>query len=216
MFLKRLKIAFNIVIGILLSPVLILIFLVLLIFPIEKKKTKKWQKPYNSQAEHEKMVQDRAKRFSIPYVEPEDALPDEDFAKRIDEFICLQFWSCNDYSGGITMRELVAADDPKNKACVLAFLQEHPIMELLHGDRDEQACDVNRWKIRFIFDDVRLNRTISGYGCTELTAPYLFEMCRHLPEILSQSEKEERIWQERMLEMQLRKWTTEAQQQNKS
>ena len=81
------------------------------------------------------------------------------------------------------MSELVAADHPEKKEQVLAFLQEHPIADLLHGDRYEQAKDMSNWKISFIFDDTRLNRTILGYGHTKLTNPYLKMIYSNLTEI---------------------------------
>lgn len=113
------------------------------------------------------------------------------------------------------MRELIAADHPEKKERVLAFLREHPITELLQGDRYMQAGDVDRWKIRFIFDDPGLNRTIEGYGRTELTDPYLSEMCGCLPRILSKEEQAEEVWRQRILESQMRQYTTKEQPEEK-
>ena len=78
---------------------------------------------------------------------------------------------------------------------------------------------MNSWKIRFIFDDPRLNRTIAGYGRTRLTSSYLSTMCGHLPEILSKRERIERIERERIeriererIERDVRKYMAEKQQ----
>ena len=179
---------FVIIIGILLLPILIVLSPVLLVVYFVKKRAKK---RHYAQKWEQKIKELSAKQFATPYTEPVNPVPDAIFAERIGEFTCLQFWSCNDHSGGITMRELVASQHPEKKAQVLAFLQEHPITELLNGERDDGSHDSNRWKIRFIFEESYLNRTICGYGRTELTAPYLFQMCKQLPEILSKDEQEE-------------------------
>ena len=176
MSVKKWKMGLFIVLGILLFPIWILPACIFLLCAkiAEKRKSRRavqrWEARRRAEGE---------KQFAMPYHEPMHPVPDEVFASRIEEFVCIQVWSCNDYSGGITMQELVAAEHPEKKEQILAFLREHPITELLHGDRYEQACDTDRWKIRFIFDDPDLNRTIEGYGHTELTAPYLRALRNH-------------------------------------
>lgn len=185
MSLEKKKTILYIIIGILLLPILILLSPVLLILHFKDKRAEKKKR---QQAREKWEAAHQPTQFQTRYTESPNQ-PDEEFIRRIEEFTCLQFTSRNDYTGRERKQELIAAEHPEKKAKILEFLKEHPIEELLRAERFEKACDANRWELRFIFEDERLNCTISGYGYTEAAAPYLFEICRHIPRILSEEEK---------------------------
>ena len=184
--MKILKTIIKVIIGIILFPILLLLFIIFCIIPNKKDKKKEIE---NRQSFENTMKANSEKRFSIPYIEPKKPVSDDEFMARIQEFTCIQFWSCNDYSGYVTMKELIASEHKDEKERILSFLQEHPISELLHGDCYAQMLDADRWRLRFIFEDESLNRCILGYGTNQVTAPFKRYMIPHIPEILSLKEK---------------------------
>lgn len=198
-----------IIIGILLLPILILLSPVLLIIHYknkraEKKKRQQAREKWEAAHQPTQFKESYTEFYTKSYTESPQQ-PEEEFIRRIGEFTCLQFYSRNDRTGADHKQELIATEHPEKKAKILEFLKEHPIEELLHGQRHANAHDVNRWEFRFIFEDTRLNRTISGYGHTELTAPYLSEMCRYIPRILSEEEKFRQMVERARLERELEK-----------
>lgn len=174
-----------IIVGILLLPILILLSPVLLILHFKNKRAeqKKRQQAWEKWVATHQPIQFQT-RCAESFRQP-----DEEFIRRVGEFTVLQFISRNDYTGRERKRELIAAEHPEKKAKILEFLKEHPIEELLHAERFEAAHDVDRWQLRFIFEDAHLNCAISGYGHTEAAAPYLSGICRHIPLILTDEEK---------------------------
>ncbi len=138
------------------------------------------------------------KKFVIRYNEPSYPVPDYYFANALNDVICIQYWSCNDFSGSIHMGELILSERPDLKDKVLLFLEEHPIITLLESNRHEYAHDRNRWKFRFIFNNTNFNRCICGYGITEISAPYLLELAHLLPEILSEEECAQRDFRKKL------------------
>ena len=129
------------------------------------------------------------KNFTIPYQTPPIPASDEQFLKSINEFICLQYSYRNTYYlSKSSMRELICSEKPELKEKFLRFLEKHPLKILLDGDKYSMADDCDTWEIRFIFDDTNFNRSICGYGRTELTAPYLREILADTCEILCSSE----------------------------
>ena len=205
MSLEKKKAILYIIIGVLLLPILILLSPVLLIIHFkdkraeEKKRQQAWEKWKTT---HEPT------QFQTRYTEVLEQQPSEEFIRRIGEFTVLQFISRNDYTGVERKRELIAAEHPEKKAQILEFLKEHPIEELLRAERFEAAHDVDRWELRFIFEDEHLNCTISGYGHTEAAAPYLSEICRHIPPILTDEEKFRMKAEKARLERELQKMTS--------
>ena len=203
MILKKWKLGLNIFIGIILAvllfPFFVLVSPVFLVIHCKEKKRKQKTKTHKG-----KIRNSSEKCFSLSYIAPTNPLPNDVFIARIAEFTCLQFHSVNDLSGKTRMRELVATEHPEKKARVLEFLQSHPIDELLCGERYMDAMDMNRWCLQFIFEDSSLNRSISGYGWTEQTSPYLSEMVRYIPEILSNEEQAEETFRRKLFEIQMK------------
>lgn len=169
-------IVFNVMIGILFLPVLLIIWLCGKIQ--DKRKARKKAKA---------SVQPRTRQnisFAMPYVQPDVPLNDEAFISRIDEFIGIQYTSLNGLTGKRIDRELVAEKNPELKSKILSFLQEHPIEQLLYGKRDRiDVLDSDHWELRFIFADPGLNRRVSGYGYTEDTRPFLHRLVSYLPDL---------------------------------
>ena len=164
------------------------------IFNIFKKRKKKSYSSINQRSvvSNNKPYTPEVKNFSMTYKIPLVPASDEQFIANINEFICVQYSRRNTYSGNRFMSELICSEHPELKERFLRFLEEHPIKSFLDGDKYSHGCDLNTWEIRFIFDNADLNRTISGYGYTELTAPYLTEILRDTCEILTPSEIFER------------------------
>ena len=122
-----------------------------------------------------KELQDIAAEHSLllEFLEPIVPVCDEVFISRIDEFSCVQYKAFNGLSGKSYACQLISSEKPKCKEQVLAFLKNHPIENLLHGDINSSGFDMDHWEIRFIFEDRNLNRRICGYGTTKTSAPYL-------------------------------------------
>ena len=193
-----------IIIGILLLPILILLSPVLLILHFKNKRAEK--KKYQ-QAREQWVATHQPTQFQTRCTES-FRQPDEEFIRRVGDFTVLQFISRNDYTGGERKRELIAAEHPEKKEQILEFLKEHPIEELLRAERYENAHDANRWELRFIFEDAYLNCAISGYGHTEAAAPYLSEICRQIPPILTDEEKFRMKVEKARLEREMQKFTS--------
>ena len=66
---------------------------------------------------------------------------------------------------------------------MLRFLEKHPIENLLYGDVNCNACDMDHWELRMIFEEQNLNRCIRGYGITATSAPFL---CELVPSLVKQ------------------------------
>lgn len=165
-------------------------------------------KLFKSKAKHSDAIKEiiknnHNKKFAIQYSEPSSPVSDYDFANALNDVICIQYWSCNDYSGSIRMRELIISERPDLKDKVLLFLEEHPIITLLESNCHGYGHDSNRWKFRFIFNNTSFNRCICGYGITEITAPYLLKFSNLLPEILSEEERAEREFRKKIFQAQL-------------
>ena len=139
----------------------------------------------------------QAKKFAMAYSEPAAPGPEEAFIQSIGSFCCVQYWRRNDMTGGTQMRELIAAEMPRERDLVLSFLAANPIRPLLNGDLCAKGHDMDRWELRFLFEDPTLNRRICGYGVTELTAPFVLELARLIPEVLTEEERWEREFQKR-------------------
>ena len=133
--------------------------------------------------------------FSEAYVTARDPLPEDVFLAQLSEFTCVQYRRCNDLTGKVTLWELVAQREPEKKAQLLTFLESNPLKQLLEADRIGSGFDLDRWELRFLFEDKRLNRAITGYGRTEAAAPYLQQLVAFLPRILSQEEQAYRAMQ---------------------
>lgn len=178
--MKWYKVVLYVLLGILLLPFILLYLLFTLLVPAKKKQK---SPPKKKASQVESLQENLPARFSMQYEEPAEPLPDEDFIRRIDEFVCLQYTTWNDYSGRSSKQELIAAECPELKERVLNFLQEHPVENLLYGERYADGHDMSHWELKFIFEDSRLNRCIAGYGITESTAPYRHGIFCHIPEI---------------------------------
>ena len=172
---------------------LILLLLLILRIRTSKEKKKESEKKKEARNRYEEIMRENLeKNFTVPYTEPAYPLPDGEFISRIGEFECVQYHSWNGLSAMHCNCELVASRDPEKKEKILSFLEEHPISELLYGETfDKEICDADHWELRFIFPDPALNRRIKGYGRTEDARPFLWEMVRHIPELLSLREQEE-------------------------
>lgn len=115
-----------------------------------------------------------------PYKEHTSPVDDREFISRIDEFICFQFKRFNGLSRRSYNYQLLASESPELKEYVLRFFEKQPIENLLYGDVNCNACDMDHWELRMIFEDQNLNRCIRGYGTTEVSAPFLCELVPYL------------------------------------
>ena len=176
----KIKLALCLIGGVLLLPVG---FVLDLFRPKKKDKSSKASGDYVIHRREDVVEHMMPRYFKMTYVDPIDPLPDSLFVERIDEFICIQYWSRGVYMDNVYMSELIASAHPEKKAAVIEFLKRHPISDLMTCERNSEIMDSFDWQINFIFEDQRLNRRIRGYGITEGTSPYLSEMLRYVPNI---------------------------------
>lgn len=199
-----------ILLGILMLPVVLVGFVIdrLKGKPAEKKEDGEKPSGYliNGRMVTRDEYMDQLPRYKYRYQEPETPLPDEEFFARILEVECIQYHSRTDRTNGVSGRELVVGEDPRATEEVLTFLREHPIREVFYGDWHSKGCDMNHWKLCFIFREPGLNRCIKGYGWgTEDTEHWFRGLMRCLPRALSKAEEADRKIQLRMLERDLEK-----------
>lgn len=116
------------------------------------------------------------------YEEAKKPLPDEEFLSRIGEFNAIQYKAFNGLSGKCCTYQLIASANPELKERVIAFLADHSVGDLLYGDINSDGFDMDYWEFRFIFDDVNMNRRICGYGVTDASAPFLYNLVSILRE----------------------------------
>jgi hypothetical protein len=128
-------------------------------------------------------------QFTQIFYPAQEPVAEDVFLAHLGEFTCLQFRRVNDLTGKETLWELVADGHSQQKAQVLAFWQTHPLRQLLDAQRIGDGFDMDRWELRILFGDTRLNRSITGYGHTEVATPYVQALLPLLPRLLSDEEQ---------------------------